>query len=342
MRFPVLSPRALSTAAVAAISTLLAGCGPKAADTARDELAQVRFQTDWYAQAEHGGHYQALARGFYREAGLDVDIIVGGPGATVPQKMLAGQVEIGMGRSDDIIVNVSNGLPVLIVAALMQHDPQGILLHAKNPIRSFEELDGATIMAVPGANWIAYLRAHYGIDFKLIPLNYSLVQFLTDKSFIQQCFITNEPFFVEQHGAHPKTLLIASSGYDPYRVIFTTRKFARENPEAVRAFVAASIRGWTDFMSGDPTPGKALIAGRNDKMSTTFMDYSITSMAKHRLIDGDPARGERTGLLTRQRLQEQVDLLVRLGIIPEALPLEKFATFEFLPAELQPLVEQGQ
>jgi NMT1/THI5 like protein len=177
----------------AATVLLLAGCGSKSdvssPTSGATGLTRVRFQTDWYAQPEHGGFYQALAKGFYREAGLDVEILVGSPGPTVPQKMMGGAADIGMGASDSIMVNIHNGLPLVIISASMQHDPQAILLHEENPVNSFPELNGKAIMAVPGSNWIDYLKAQYGIDFKLIPMNYSLAQFMTDKNFIQQCFI---------------------------------------------------------------------------------------------------------------------------------------------------------
>jgi NitT/TauT family transport system substrate-binding protein len=306
-----------------------AGSGPEPARVA------IRLQTDWYPQAEHGGFYQALAKGYYEEAGLDVTILAGGPGPQTPQKIIGGTADIGVHRSDDIMVHVAEGLPFVLVAAYMQHDPQAILLHAENPVNSFAQLDGKTIMAMPGTNWIRYLKQRFKIDFQLIPMNYGLAQFIADKNFIQQCFVTNEPYYVRQQGARPKTLLIAGSGYDPYRVIFTTRRFLRDHPEAVRAFVAASIRGWEDFMTSDPSPAKKLIARRNEQMTDDFMDYSIRSMHEHRLVQGDPAKGERLGLLRPQRLREQAAMLSELQIVKEPLSLEAFATFDFLPPEVQ-------
>ncbi|MBC7366589.1 MAG: ABC transporter substrate-binding protein [Undibacterium sp.] len=329
-----------------AAHALLASCGkaPAPATTAGAAapgapLPKVRFQTDWYPQAEHGGHYQAVARGFYREAGIDVEILPGGPNSAGPQKILSGLAEIAMGRSDEIIVNASDGLPFIIVGALMQHDPQALLLHDENPVKSFADLNGRSVMAVPGSTWVTYLKARYKIDFNLIPLNYGLAQFMGNKGFIQQCFVTNEPFFVAQNGAKPRTLLLDDSGFKPYRVYFCSQKYARENPAAVRAFVAASIRGWDDFIGGDSAPGKKLIAALNEQMTVAFMDYSIRAMTEAKLVGGDPAKGEETGLITRKRLQEQVDILVELKIIPAALPLAKYASFDFLPPALRAKVD---
>ena len=309
------------------------------AESPKTTLTKIRFQTDWLPQTEHGGFYQAVAKGYYKEAGLDVEILPGGPGPTVQQKVIGGIADVAMLTSDTVIVNVSADLPFLIVGVFMQHDPQAILLHEENPVNSFAELNGKSVMAVPGSNWVEYLKAHNGIDFKLIPLNFSLAQFMADKHFIQQCFITNEPYYVRKNGAKPKTLLIADSGYDPYRVLMTTQRFAREHPEAVRAFVAATLRGWKDFMTGDPTPARTLIAQRNDQMKPDFMDYSFKAMKDFHLVEGRPETGECIGLMTRKRLQAQVDLLVQLKIIPAAVPLEKFVIFDYLPPDLRAKVD---
>jgi NitT/TauT family transport system substrate-binding protein len=337
------TPALLPPLAVLATTLLLAGCGGGAPATSTDAegrtLTKVTFQTDWYPQAEHGGYYQARAKGYYAEVGLDVTILPGGPGAFGTQKVATGQAQFSMGRSDDLMLAVNEGLPLLIVSALMQHDPQGLLLHASNPINSFAELDDKPIMSTPASAWLRYVERAHNITLNIIPLNYGLAQFMADPNFIQQCFITNEPFFVRQNGGDPKTLLIADSGYDPYRVIFTSQRFARENPAAVRAFVAASIRGWDSFMDGDPAPGKALIAARNENMSHEFMAYSIAAMRAKKLVSGDPAAGERTGLLKRGRMQNLAENLHSLGVLPAVLPLDRYVSFDFLPADLAPLTD---
>jgi NitT/TauT family transport system substrate-binding protein len=254
----------------------------------------------------------------------------------VPQIVLAGQVDLAMGRSDDMIVYVSKGLPFVVVGVYMERDPQAILVHDESPVKTFADLNGRTIMGVPGSNWIDYLKVHYHIDFRLIPSNFGIAQFMADKDFIQQCFVTNEPYFVIKNGGHPRTLLMSDSGFNPYRVIYTTQRYLREHPREVRAFVAASLRGWDDFMNGDPSPAKALITKSNENMPGEFMDYSIKAMRDYHIVAGRAEAGERPGLMTPQRMQEQVDDLAQLKIIPELIPLEKFARFDFVPPELQP------
>jgi NitT/TauT family transport system substrate-binding protein len=265
-----------------------------------------------------------------------VAIVPGGPGVLVPQVVLAGQVDIAMGASDDLVMWASKGLPFVAVGVYMERDPQALLVHDESPVKTFADLNHRTIMAVQGVNWIEYLKAHYKIDFNLIPSNFGIAQFMADKDFIQQCFVTNEPYYVTKNGGHPRTLLIADSGFNPYRVIYTTQRYLKEHPAEVRAFVAASMRGWADFMNGDPSPAKALIAKDNENMGDEFMNYSIKAMRDEGIVAGKPELGERLGLMTPQRLKAQVDVLFELKIIPELIPLDRFVRFEFMPPDLQP------
>jgi NitT/TauT family transport system substrate-binding protein len=335
-------PGYLCALVAAGLALAILGCSKSSQTSAAPEsgvaveLPKVRFKTDWYAQAEHGGFYQAVAKGYYKKAGIIVDIVPGGPGVLVPQVVLAGQVDIAMGSSDDLVMWASKGLPFVCVGVYMERDPQALLVHDESPVRTFADLNHRTIMAVQGVNWIEYLKAHYKIDFNLIPSNFGIAQFMADKDFIQQCFVTDEPYYVAKNGGHPRTILIADSGFDPYRVIYTTQRYLSEHPAEVRAFVAASMQGWDDFMNGDPSPAKALIAKDNVNMTDEFMNYSIKAMRDEHIVSGRPELGERLGLMTHERMQAQAKVLFDLKIIPELIPLDRFVRFDFMPPDLQP------
>jgi NitT/TauT family transport system substrate-binding protein len=296
---------------------------------------KIRFKTDWLPQAEHGGFYQALVKGYYRDAHLDVDVIPGGPGVLVPQLLLSGTVDLAMGRSDDVVVYAHQGLPLIIVGVYMEHDPQGLLLHAEDPAQGFADLNHRTLMATPGVHWLEYLRLKYHLELNLIPLNFGIAQFMADKTFVQQCFVTDEPYYVAKNGGHPKTFLLSESGYNPYRIIYGTQAFVNAHPEAVRRFLAASLHGWDDYMKGDPTLANATIVQRNQQMDKAFIAYSTQAMRDQHIIYGKPELGERLGLMTRKRMQEQADILAELKIVTEAVPVEKFVRFDLLPADLQ-------
>jgi NitT/TauT family transport system substrate-binding protein len=317
-------------------SLILTGCGQKE-ELAEGELIPVTLQTDWYAQAEHGGFYQAIVEGYYEEVGLDVTINQGGPNAMGTQKVVSQSVEFGIGRADDMIVYASNKLPVTIVAALMQHDPQAFLVHEESGIKSFKDLDGRTVMATPGSAMLRYIEKHYEINLNIVPLDFGMNRFLADPEFVQQCFITNEPYYIEKQGANARTLLIANSGYDPYRVIFTSSAYAKKNPEITKAFVAASIKGWKSYMAGPRDKADALITKLNPKMTAEFLNYSVNAMQENQLVEGNEAV-DQTGLIDPTRMQEIINNLLEVGLITEPMDAETLAPTQYLPAELQAMI----
>lgn len=313
---------------------ILAGC------SRQDHVAagpggpsHVRLQMDWFPQTEYGGYYQAQARGFYREAGIDVELVPGGPGAPVKESVALGRAEMGMTDGNDVLVAISRGLPLVIVGAEMQHNPQGLMFHKEYPLSGFADLEGKTIMAGAGSAWVEYLRRSRNLNFDLLPLTEDLSSFLADDHFIQQCFVTQEPFFAEQHGAHVGTLLIADSGYDPYRVIYTSRDFLEKHRDVVRAFVAASVRGYEDFINGDPAPAMKALAATNPLMKPDVMDYSLAAMKRLHLVEGDATAGERPGVVTRARIEGQIRILGELGLLGRELKVDEVADFKIFPLE---------
>jgi NitT/TauT family transport system substrate-binding protein len=305
--------------------------GPPATTQPGSTRHKVILQTDWFPQAEHGGYYQALAKGFYAEAGLDVEIWPGGPGSGIKLKVARGDAHFGMLRSDDLILANGAGLPLVMVSATTQHDPQALMVHADSPVKTFKDLDGRTVIGNAAMVFYPYLEKKYGITIERRQNTYSLGEFLSNPNTIQQCLVTNEPFFAELHGRKVRTLLLASSGYDCYQVIFTRREMIRTSPEVVRAFVHASIRGWRDYLDRDPTPANALILKRNPEMTPALLKFSRDELIRHSFVRGDAAKGEDIGQLSRARLTEQMETLVNLKIMDKPVDISSVATTEFLP-----------
>ncbi len=307
------------------------GCAREHPAAAPGALRKVVLQSDWFPQAEHGGFYQALAKGYYREAGLDVEILPGGPGATIKLNVAKGVADFGLYRSDDVIVASSRGLPLIMVAAVLQHDPEALLVHEASPVRTLRDLAGRSVIAPPSMTWIPYVQKRYGIKFDLRPLNYGLAMFLSDPDAIQQCMLTSEPFFAQQHGVRVRTVRLADSGYDPYHTIICRRELVRKSPELVRAFVAASIRGWRDYLTGDPAPAFALIRQCNPQMSAEQLVYSRAALIANELVRGDPAKGEDIGQISIERIQHQIAALGEFKIIAQPVNTASVVTRQFLP-----------
>ncbi len=323
----------LIASSILGLAVVITGCGkkPDAALPGSPALVKVRFQTDWFPQPEHGGYYQALAKGYYAAEGLDVEILPGGPNAQVMASVATGRADLGMTNGDDVIVAVARGLPIKMVGAEMQRDPQGILFHTEHPLRDLKDLEGKTVMAGAGSTWIQVLEKKLGVKFNLVPLLGDLARFMNNEEFVQQCFVTNEPFFARQRGAKVGALLIASDSYEPYRVMFTSSEFLGKHSEIVGKFVRASVRGWVDYLSGDPAPANQLLAAKRSDLSPEFMAYSIKAMNDYQLVSGDPKKGEAAGQLTAARLEKQIKLLQEVGVLDKPVAVSDVATFEFLP-----------
>ena len=329
-------PRVSQFVAIALMMACAVACArkdpaPGATPAAKPALRKVVLQTDWFPQAEHGGFYQALAKGFYAEAGLDVDIWPGGPGAGIKLKVVKGDADFGMSRSDDLMLAASRDMPLVMVAATMQHDPMALMVHADSPVKTFKDLQGRVVIGNVGMAYMPFLERKYGITFDKRQNTYGLGEFLANPEVIQQCVVTNEPFFAEQHGRKVRTLPLAASGYDCYHTIFCRRELIRESPEVVRAFVRASIRGWRDYVENDPSPADALILKRNTQMPPELLRFSRSELIIRHLVTGDRVKGEDIGKLSFVRLSEQMDVLLNLKIMEVPVALAQVATKDFLP-----------
>lgn len=318
-----------------ALALLAAGCAKKdpAAPTTTAPL-KITVQLDWVPEPEHGGFFQAQARGFFKEAGLDIELIPGGPNAFVMQKLATGQAQIGQADSTNTILAVAQGLPVTQIGAVFQNDPSVLMLHAENPITRFEDLNGKTIMARPEWAFLPYLKKKYGIDFQLIPFNFSVANFIANKDFIQQGYYIAEPYFITKGGAKaPKYLYAWDAGFDAYAVLVANKAWAAQHPEQVRAFLRAYIRGWQEYLEGDPAPAHALMKQMNANNTDEFMMFSRQMIIDEKLVIGrQNGSAAQIGRISRERFQTQINQLEELEILAKGkVTVDQVMTTDYLP-----------
>ncbi|MEA2544723.1 MAG: NitT/TauT family transport system substrate-binding protein [Acidobacteriaceae bacterium] len=311
------------------ICLVLSGCRRQPVSNG---LTPVRLQTDWYPQPEHGGFYDAQIRGYYKDEGLDVTILPGGPYVNTAQLVSAGTVQFAMGSSDNTLESIGNGVPLVAVAATMQHDPQAIMVHQNSPVHSFQDLDGHAVAIRLGAStWFEYLVKRYQLrNVREIPATYSVANFLQDPAYIQQIFVTSEPFFARQAGAQVRTLLISQAGYDPYRVFLTSRSYLQEHPEIVTKFVRASLRGWRDYLV-HPDDINAAIGKLNPAMSVAQMKFSYEGLRDQHFIAGDAADGADLGRFDPARWTSMYQQLLDLKVITKPFDPATAYTMRFMP-----------
>lgn len=309
---------------------LVTGCSRHGATNG---LTPIKFQTDWYPQPEHGGFYNALLKGYYKDEGLDVQILPGGPYSNAEQQVSVGASQFAMSSSDMMLEAVSNGEPLVAVGATMQHDPQAIMVRKDSPVRSFSDLDGHAIAMKPGALWFRYLVNRYRLtNVREIPATLSAANFIQDPNYIQQIFITSEPFVAHKAGVEIRTMLISDSGFDPYRVFFTSRSFLRDHPDTVAKFVRASLRGWRDYMT-DPSAANAAILRLNPAMNPEQMQFTWQALKDGRFVTGKDPSGAELGQFESARWTSMYRQLLGLNVIQKPIDPATAYTLQFLPAK---------
>ena len=286
------------------------------------------YLTSWFAQAEHGGFYQAKATGLYEQAGLDVDVKMGGPQIVGMQLLLAGEVDAIMGYDFQVLQAVEKGLPAVTIGTSFQYDLQGMMTHAD--VKSLADLKGKTILvASPGrTSWWPWLKAKYGYtDDQTRPYTFNLQPFFADTNTVQQAYPSSEPFQAQQKGLSVNFFLFANDGYPPYgTTIVTTRKVLETRPDVLRRFVKASMEGWRDYIK-NPGPGNALIKADNGKMSDEQIAFGIEKMKELKVLD---AGGVPIGMMTDEHWKKTYAYLVSAGLLKPETDWRQAYTMELV------------
>lgn len=294
-------------------------------------LIPITFQADWYPQPEHGGFYDALAKGYYEQEGLDVTILPGGPYVATDALVASGKIQFSMNASDYVLEAIANSdEPIVAVGATMQTDPQGIMLHADSPIHTWSDLNGHALAVRPGSTWWEFLVQRFHLDHvKVVPLTYSVANFVKDPNYIQQAFLTSEPYFATKADRPIRFLLNSDAGYKPYRVFFTSRAYAQQHPDIVAKFTRASLRGWRDYMQ-DPRAANALIEKLNPAMSRDWANYSYNALKKGNFITGDDPSGAQVGQFDPARWNTMYQQLLALHVLNKPIDPSTAYTTQFL------------
>ena len=281
-------------------------------------LAQEKFvyQTNWYAQAEHGGFYQAIAEGIYKKYGLDVTIKMGGPSLNTLQVMAAGQADCMMSADTATLLARSTGVPVVTVASIFQKEPQVLIAH--EDVKSFEQLKGKTIFI--GANshrtWWPWLKAKYGLtDAQVRPYTFNIQPFVADKNSAMQGFLTSEPFAIQKAGVKANVLMFSDHGYPAYNTtIACMEETVTKRKAALAAFVKGTMEGWKSYLA-NPAPANALIRKDNPNMTEEQLAYSVGKLKEQGIITSGDAQKMGIGIITEARLKATFDLMVGSGVI---------------------------
>jgi len=297
---------------------------------------KVSFGTNWLAEAEHGGYYQALADGTYAKYGLDVTIVPGGPQANNGLLLAAGKLDFYMGGNMLLAFDaVDQNLGLVVVAAHFQKDPQMVMSHPGVGLDKWEELPSATaFIAKEGlASFYRWMETAYGFkEANVKPYTFNPQPFIADAHSIQQGYVTSEPFSVEREGHFkPNIFLFADHGYDTYATTVETRADVIETrKDVVQRFVDASTIGWYNYLYGDNSKANALIKKDNPEMTDEQIAFSVAKMKEYGLVDSGDTLKHGIGAMTDERVKSFYDEMVKAGVVKPALDYKKSYTLEFV------------
>ncbi len=292
---------------------------------------KVTFLTSWYAQAEHGGFYQAVAKGIYQKHGLDVTIRMGGPQVNGMQILTSGQADFLMGYDVQVLKAVEQGVPATTVAASFQTDLQGMMTHPD--VNSLADLKQRTVLVSTSGRttWWPWLRDKYQLtEAQSRVYTFNLQPFFADPKAAQQAYASSEVFAAEKAGAKPRFFLFADDGYPPYgTTIVTMRKTIKNNPELVARFVKASMEGWKSYLA-DPAAGNALIKKENPSMKDDQLAYGVEKLKQYRMVGGGDAARLGIGTMSDARWQKTRDFMVGAGQLKPATDWKQAYTTQFV------------
>ena len=295
----------------------------------------VKFGTDWKAEAEHGGFYQAIATGIYKRYGLDVELRPGGPQVNHAQLLAAGVLDFNIASNSFAPLNfVEQNIPMVAVAAFFQKDPSVLIAHPGQGNDSLAALKGKPIMISSDTritSW-QFLKQKFGYtDDQVRPYTFNAAPFLADPKSVQQGYLTSEPFTIEKAGVKPVVMLLADAGYSSYgALIETSQQLARDKPDLVQRFINASIEGWYSYLYGDPSPGNALIKRDNPDMTDALLTYGRDKMKEYGIVDSGDAKMNGIGAMSEARWRDFFTVMSKAGLYKPDMDYRRAYTLQFV------------
>jgi len=306
---------------------VLVGCGGDRPPAAGPRVVQLFL--NWFPEHEHGGYFAALVGGDYRDAGLDVRILPGGPQAPVAARVAKGEVEFGILNADDVLVARAAGAPIVALAAPIQTSPVCVMVHRASGIEKLADLRDVTLaISVAGAHY-QYLQRHVPLTgVTIVPYGGSIAEFLTNPRYAQQAYAISEPILAAAQGSDPDCLLIADIGFNPYTsLLVTSETLLRAEPDLVRRMTAASVAGWRRYAE-DGAPAHARILESNPEIGRRTLDRGREALLP--LVLTDESRAHGIGTMSKERWEALQKQLLEAGSL--SAPIDVTSAFVAPPS----------
>ena len=327
-----MSPSHLRRALTAGLLASLVSVLPARSET----LDKVTFGTNWVAEAEHGGFFQAVADGTYKKYGLDVSIVPGGPNENNRMLLIAGKIDFFMAANTLMSFDaVANNVPVVTIAAMFQKDPQVLLSQPDAKVTRIQDLKPLTLFVSKEgmSSYFQWLKSEYGFSEKNVrPYNFNPQPFIANPRSAMQGYVTSEPFAVEKAaGFKPNVILLADAGFNTYSTLIETRRdVVEKKPDMVQRFVDASIVGWYNYIYGDNSAGNAMIKKLNPEMTDDLLAYSVAKMKEYGIVDSGDSLNAGIGAMSDERYTSFFNKMVKAGVVKGDLDFRKSYTLRFV------------
>ncbi|MFZ6177232.1 ABC transporter substrate-binding protein [Nannocystis pusilla] len=291
---------------VACLGLLLVTCGRQ------QDSQQVRIALNWFPEVEHGGYFAALVHGYYKEEGLDVELVPGRPDAPVLPQVAAGRVDFGVADASEILLARAQGAPVVALVPGLQKSPRCMMVHEASGITDLKDLQAGSVQLSVREPFASFLRAEYRWPeaVQVVPYSGSVAPFLLDPKAVQQAYVFSEPIIAESQGAKVRCVLVADLGFNPYAsVLVTSESLLASRPELVARVIAATLRGWEQYLR-DPSAANAEIRARNTELSPEILAKGAAALKPLAAPEGGTI-----GAIDPARWKTLADQLVDLGLL---------------------------
>jgi NitT/TauT family transport system substrate-binding protein len=325
--------RRAGAAAAAAFAGALAAGPADAADA-------LSFATNWVAQGEHGGYYQALTEGIYERYGIALTLRPGGPQINTAQLLAAGALDFAIVSNSFVPLNLlKEGAPYVAVAALFQKDPQILIAHKEMGFTSLADLKGRPIQISTGAadGYWRWLAVRFGFtDDQIRPYTYNIAPFLVDKTLIQQEYVTNYRYEVKTAGFDPQVFLLADYGYSSYSaILMTSKKRIAEQPAQVQRFVDATVKGWHAYLHGPHDKAIARILKDNPDYTAEWAESATQALRDNGIVESGDTAALGIGAMTDARWKDFFDTMVQAGLYKPDFDYRAAYTLQFIGRKVE-------
>ena len=303
-------------AVAGSLSEVLAACGSSNSSSAAGSAAtpaDVGVQLSWIKNVEFAGSYIADTKGYYRSSGVNVNLIAGGPTASIEPTVVSGKALVGINTPDSTAAAVDQGAPLKIIASMYQKSPFAMMSLASAPIKTPQDLYGKKI-GVQAANepiWATFLKANNLDPSKItkVPVQFDPTPLAQKQVDGWVSYVTNEPNLLKVKGVDTFTFLFNDYHYP----VFTNTYFVTEQTLADKAaranvvnFLRADIRGWQDSLK-DPKLGAQLTIDNYGKnLGLDVPEQTLESQAANQLIESSDTIAHGLFWMTDERIADTV------------------------------------